>query len=299
MAEVDKKVKLDIWHFSYLLFNGVTRRVIRRFYDLGKSLLKARIKIALEVYVSFIFLATSLAFIISFLTSFIIIYLIINYPLIITLIITIPLSILISALTFITIYSYPSLKAGVLATRIEDDLPYAVIHMSVMATAGATPEAIIRSVASVPKDSVAEFMKDVVRDLDLLGMDLITALEKAKERAPTKTLEDFLSEMIVIIRTGGNIENFLTSYSRTLLDTKALEVKELSETLSTLAEVFIILMVVLPLLLIIMFSLMSLIGAVIAGLDIKTLMSLITYVIVPILGIVFLIILDTIIPRGE
>lgn len=299
MSKTEREFKLDLWHFSYLLFNGLTKRVIRYFYDLRKSLLKAGMKVALEAYVSFIFLITFLTFITTFSISFVIIYFFMYYPLIFALIITIPLSVVISAITFGITYSYPSLRAGVIATRIEDDLPYAVAHMAVMATAGATPEAIIRSVASVPKDSVAEFMKDVIRDIDILGMDIITALERAKERAPAKTLEDFLSEMTAIIRTGGNIKDFLTSYGRTLLGTKAIEVRELSETLSTLAEVFIILMVVFPLLLIIMFSIMSLVGGTIAGLDIQTLMTFITYIMVPVLGVLFLIILDMVIPRGE
>jgi len=171
--------------------------------------------------------------------------------------------------------------------------------MAVMATAGATPEEIIRSVASIPKDSVAEFMSDVVRDIDLLGKDIVTALEAAKERSPSRTLEEFLAEISAIIRTGGDIRDFLISYGRSILSSKAIEAKEFSETLSTLAEVFIILMVVFPLLLIIMFSIMALLGGTIAGISIDTVMMIMTYMVVPAIGIAFLIILDQVIPKGE
>ena len=288
-----------MWGIFYALFGGIANRIIGHFTDLRKSLLKSRMKVALEAYVSFIIFITIMAGLISFIISYVYLAYILHFPLILILIISIPISILSASIAFAATYSYPSLKASTFATRIEDDLPYAISHMAVMATAGATPEEIIRSVASIPKDAVAEFMSDVVRDIDLLGMDIVTALEAAKERSPSRTLEEFLSELSAIIRSGGDVRDFLISYGRSLLSSKAIEAKEFSETLSTLAEVFIILMVVFPLLLIIMFSIMALLGGTIAGISIDTVMMIMTYIVVPAIGIAFLIILDQVIPKGE
>jgi len=289
----------DIWSLSHALMGGIARRVMGHFVDLRSSLLKSRMKVALEAYVSFILFVTVVAAAASFASSFAVLWLVLRLPCSLALLLSCAVAMLCSALAFAATYVYPSFRAVSFAARIEDDLPYAVIHMAVMSAAGATPEEMIRSVAAVPRDAVAEFMSDVVRDIDLLGMDLVTALERARDRSPSRTLSEFLSEIIGIVRTGGNIRDFLVSYSRSLLGTRAAKAREFSETLSTLAEVFVILMVVFPLLLIVMFSIMALVGGQIGGLGISAIMFLITYVIVPGLGIAFLVILDQIMPKGE
>jgi len=292
------RISLNLWSISYNLLGGIVKKWIKYFTDLGESLLKARIKRSLEVYVSFLTLMSITAFIVSFSGGFIYTYYILRYPISLSLLITLGIAVLSSAAMFASIYMYPSLKAGAFASRIDEDLPYAIAHMNVMASAGATPEDIFRSVASIPGDAVGEFMKDIVRDIDLLGLDLVTAIRRARDRAPSKTLESFLGEMEAIITSGGDLPDFLSSYGREILSTKAIEAKEFSETLGTLAEVFIIMMVVFPLLMIVMLSIMSLVGGTIMGMSLSMLMWLITYIMVPILGIIFLIMLDQVIPRG-
>ena len=293
------RISLNLWSISYNLFGGFIRRWLKYFSDLGESILKARIKRSLEVYVSFLVLMTLISFIVSFIAGFIYMSYAIKFPSYLSILIALGIALLSSATTFAGIYMYPSLKASAFASRIDADLPYAIAHMNVMASAGATPEDIFRSVASVPGDAVGEFMTDMIRDIDLLGMDLVTAIRRARDRAPSKTLESFLSEMEAIITSGGNLPDFLSSYGREILGTKAIEAKEFSETLGTLAEVFIIMMVVFPLLMIVMLSIMSLVGGTIMGMSLSMLMWLITYVLVPMLGIMFLVMLDQVIPRGE
>ena len=291
--------KFDVFSLSYRIFGRCVTRILPHFKDLRSSLLKSRMKTSLESYVSFLILSSLISFAASFAAAAYFVTATYALPLWLTLLISFAIAIIASSLTFGALYAYPSVRASAFGRRIEDDLPYAVAHMSVLATAGAPPEAIIRSVAAVPRDAIAEFMSDVVRDMDLLGMSLIDALEAAKERSPSRSLTDFLSELTAIVRTGGDLRGYLISFSRSLLGAKAIEAREFGETLSTLAEVFVILMVVFPLLLLVMFSVMSLVGGTVAGVSIDFLMVLITYIIVPVLGLSFLIILDQIMPRGE
>lgn len=290
---------ISIFNVSYLLFGKVVKHYIGHFEDLRKSILKSRLKISLEAYVSTLTLFTVAVFVLSFASCYFYTSYLLKFSLPTALLVTIPVSILSAALTFSGIYSYPSIKASSFARRIEEDLPYAVAHMNVLATAGAPPETIIRSVASIPKDAVAEFFSDIVRDIDLLGLDLIGAIRKARERCPSKTLEGFLSELEAIVISGGNLQDYLASFERELLGIKAIQAKEFTETLGTLAEVFIITMVVLPLLLITMLSIMSLVGGTLLGLPLNALMFFITYILVPAMGIIYLLILDMIMPRGE
>ncbi len=292
-------MQIDIWGFTYGLVGKYIQKWIKYFLDLRESLLKSRLKVSLEAYVSFLIFTTILIFISSFIGSIIYVYYILSYNIFYTILVSLGISVLAGAGSFAVIYSYPSLKASSIASRIDDDLPYAIAHMNVLASAGVSPEQIIRSVASVKGDAVAEFMKDVVRDIDLLGMDIITAIRNAKDRSPSKTLEGFLAEMEATISTGGDMKEFLSSYGREILGAKAIEAKEFSETLATMAEVFIVMMVVFPLLMIVMLSIMSLVGGNLLGLSLNKLMWLITYLLVPVFGISFLVMLDQIMPRGE
>ena len=290
--------RTTIWSVSYKIFGGLAVKIVKHFTDLGSSILKSGMKVSLEAYVSFLILVVISTTISATLITFLYMYFILGASIQYSLMITAGITLTAFIAAFGVVYSYPYLKASSFGTRIDEGLPYAVAHMAVLATAGATPEEIIRSVARIPGDPVGEFMRDIVRDIDLMGMDIVTALEKARQRSPSVTLSEFLAEIIGIVRTGGNLRDFLVSYSRTLLSTQAIKAREFAETLSTLAELFIILMVVFPLLLITMFSIMSLLGGTIMGLGLGTIMSIITYILVPILGITFLIILDALIPRG-
>lgn len=288
----------DLWGLSYRIFGKLTNRVVDYFSDLESSILKSGIKVALESYISLLFLITSLSFITSFTILMYYLLMISNITFVFSVIIAFAASILMSSFVFVLIYSFPSLKASFLAGRIEEELPFAVAHMNVLALGGMTPEEIFRAIASVD-DAVGNFMKDLVRDIDVLGLDLPTALARARERAPSKSLESFLAEAEAVVVSGGNISDFLQSYAHELLSTQTIQTKEFSETLGTLAEVFIILMVVFPLLMIVMLSIMSIIGGNIMGLSLSTLMMIITYVVVPALGFIFLILLDQLMPRGE
>ncbi len=289
---------IDVWGLSYKLFGEIARKHKSFYKGLYSSMLKARIKISLEAYISFLIMALSITLIASYIISFIYIYYFLNYILIASILLSTAITIFSASIVFGSIYAYPYLKASMFGSRVNDELPYAIAHMSVLAIAGATPENIFRSVASVPNDPVADFMKDIVRDIDLFGYDIITAVRNARERSPSKILDGFLGEMEAIISSGGDLKEFLASYNKELLTVKTIEAKKLSEMLSTLAEVFLILMVVLPLLMITMLSIMSLVGGTVLGLNIIQMMQLIAYIMVPFMGIFFLVVLDQVIPRG-
>ena len=290
---------IDIWSFSYRILGKIASRWTKYFKDLSDNILKAGINASPDAYISFLWLSTITSFAGSFIISYIYFYFIQGFTLFHSIILAISTTVLFTLIVFIIIYAYPSIRAGMWARRIDEDLPYAVAQMNVMAIAGATPENIFRSVATTSGDAVGEFFQYIVRDIDLLGYDLVTAIRKARDRSPSKVLESFLGEIEAVITSGGDLPSFLDSYNKELLGTKAIQAKEFSETLSTLAEVFLILVIVFPLLMIIILSIMSIIGGTVFGLDASTLMWILTYVIIPAVGVVFLAFLDQIMPRGE
>jgi flagellar protein FlaJ len=108
-----------------------------------------------------------------------------------------------------------------------------------------------------------------------------------------------LEGFIAIVRTGGDLKGYLLSYGKALLGSKEIAVKELSDTLASMAEAYVTLLVVFPLLMIIMFSVMSIVSGSIAGIRVDLLMSLVTYIFIPLLGLMMIIMLDAVMPKGE
>jgi flagellar protein FlaJ len=79
---------------------------------------------------------------------------------------------------------------------------------------------------------------------------------------------------------------------------KRLSLKKYSDSLSVLSEVYVALLLTGPLLLVIMVSVMSVMGG--GGLGILSpdlLLSLLTYLLIPVCAVVFLIILDSTSPK--
>jgi flagellar protein FlaJ len=78
---------------------------------------------------------------------------------------------------------------------------------------------------------------------------------------------------------------------------KKLNLKKYSDNLSVLSEVYVALLLTGPLLLVIMVSVMSVLGGGLGLLSPDFLLSLLTYMLIPVCAVIFLIILDSTSPK--
>jgi flagellar protein FlaJ len=139
---------------------------------------------------------------------------------------------------------------------------------------------------------------DIVKNVNLFGMDIISALEKASSRTPSQKLRDMIEGMISTIHTGGNLGAFLRERFKTHMKLKRVSLKKYSDSLSVLSEVYVALLLTGPLMLVIMLSVMSVLGGGgLMGLSSELLLSLLTYIGIPVCAIIFLIILDSSSPK--
>jgi flagellar protein FlaJ len=104
--------------------------------------------------------------------------------------------------------------------------------------------------------------------------------------------------MISTIHTGGNLGAFLRERFKTHMKLKRVSLKKYSDSLSVLSEVYVALLLTGPLMLVIMLSVMSVLGGGgLMGLSSELLLSLLTYIGIPVCAIIFLIILDSSSPK--
>ncbi len=107
---------------------------------------------------------------------------------------------------------YPSFRASVRKVNIDTQLPHAVMYMYALSRGETNVIEIIRSVAELPNvygEISNEFAK-ILRDMDLLGIDFMTALRNVEDETPSADLKQFLGNIITLIDNGGDITDFFS-----------------------------------------------------------------------------------------
>lgn len=281
------------WLLAYRYLGTKAQRFMPYFTDLGPTMQKGALKISLQSYVSMLILLSGTSTIVSFIIVAIIV-LVAGAVWWLALVYAFGSAILLGAMVFGILYFLPSLLASSRRKRMDNELPYVASHMSILATAGIPPTRMFKLLEdSKTTPEVASDSNEIVRDVEVLGQDIMTALELERDRSPSSVFAEVLEGMVATIRSGGNLRNYLQDASRTIMDLRRIAAKQLIESLGVFAETYISLMIVFPLLVIVMFSVMALIGSGLGGLSVTLMMSFVTYAIIPICGMAVIVMLDS------
>ena len=269
----------------------ILSRYPESFEKLFKAMRYANMKILSKTYVNVILLITSLAFAASFLILVLIGFLNINiYTIFIRPLIG---SILFSLAAFGTTYTYPFVKADQRSKIIDANLPFAINHMSAVATSGLPPDMMFRIVSqSKEYKEIGVELRKCVEYIDLFGYDLTTAIQSIAATTPSREFKEFLDGALATLTSGGDFGLFLREKSDQAMFAYKLRMEKYNETVSTYSDVYMGIMIVAPVFFIAILSLVSILGGKILGLDIQTLIVLGTYAIIPILNVAFLLFLE-------
>jgi flagellar protein FlaJ len=149
--------------------------------------------------------------------------------------------------------------------------------------------------ASLP---ISKEAKNIVRDVELFGVDIISAMEISSKRTPSDKFRDLLEGFIATIHSGGNLAKYLSERSGQFMRLKRIALRRLGDTLGVLAEFYVVLLVAGPLIMVVMLSVMAMLGGGMPGLlNPRILLYLLTYLGIPLGSIVFLIMLDMVMPK--
>jgi flagellar protein FlaJ len=201
-----------------------------------------------------------------------------------------------SLLIYFIVMKYPGMRKNNRATKINLTLHNAVAYMFAMRKGGGQLLVIFRSIsenAPVYGEVALEF-RQVIRDADFFGMDVVTALRHLMETTPSQKMKQFLEDMISIIETGGDLTGFLAGRVRLYQEEARFEQKEFLQFLSLISESYVTLFVAGPLFLIIIMVVMGMMGGAAV-----TQMALVIYLLLPIGSLVFIILIDMISIKSE
>jgi flagellar protein FlaJ len=284
---------------AFQLIGSRIERILPLFKDLDESLYKSGIKVNFKAYVSLTVFSAILVTMATIVLVPSILILAFHMPVLPTLLYSCGGGLFAFAFSIIGFYVYPIYRADKLKRELEDELPFTTGFMAILASAGVSPEKIFYSLAnmSVPL-AISYEAKDVVRNVNLFGLDVISALEEASKRSPSEVFRETLEGFISTIHSGGNLAAYLREKSKQFMKLKRISLKKFSDTLSILSEFYISILLTGPLLFVIMLAVISMLGGGFLGfLSSELLLNLLTYIGIPVGAIIFLIILDAISPR--
>ncbi len=234
---------LETWSFRYF---GRFSPFLSKAFPVKGSLEKGNIKIFPATYLSLMLFTAVLTLPVSAIA--VVIFLVTG---IVPLLILVPLPIFIM-LGFLMI---PKSKASDRASNLDREMPFAAAYISVMSSGGIAPYTSFKRLSDVElMPAMRVESREIIKDVEIFGVDPLSALENAAKKTPLDGFKDFLGGYASTVIIGGDIVHFLERKAEDIFKGRALKVKAAAERLGMLLETFIIVMVMMSLCFYILFS---------------------------------------------
>jgi flagellar protein FlaJ len=184
----------------------------------------------------------------------------------------------------------PYSQAGERKREINLLLPDAVSFMYALSVGGLNQLEIIQAMARAEDTygEVAREFKTIIQETEYFDTDYRSAIREQSLETPSEELSQFLTDMLSIINSGGDMESFLDDKKDKHMRTAKQEQETILETLELFGEMYMTLSLF-PLLLIIVLVIMSMLGQ--ADQD---LLFMTVYGLIPMTGVGFLVLISTV-----
>ncbi len=187
-------------------------------------------------------------------------------------------------------YFYPSLEKKSIESRINQELPFATIHMSSIAGSMIEPSKIF-SIIMMTKEYPnleKEFTK-LLNEINIYGYDFVTALKNVAKNSPSQKLAELFNGLATTITSGGNLSEFFDKRASSLLFDYRLEREKQTKSAETFMDIYISVVIAAPMILMLLLMMMKISGL---GIALSTSMiTLIMIIAVSFINVVFLVFL--------
>jgi len=265
------------------------KRFANSFKSLKRQLGRASLGILFEAYVARMLFYTALGGIAVFIYS-IFMLMFLGTGILASLIISVFIAAAGAAAIMGLFYLYPFYLISAKRKSIETNLPFAANHMGALAASGVPPHTMFKLITDATEyGEIANESRRIVRNIEIFGMDVTTAMRQVAARTPSAEFRQFLSGIVATITTGGDLRSHLQVAAREAMSDYKLKRERYMASLSTYADFYVGVLIAAPLFFISILSLLAIIGGELAGMPINVLLSLGIYVILPLMNIAFLI----------
>ena len=189
--------------------------------------------------------------------------------------------------TFLITYIYPSLEQKSAEWKIDQELPFATIHMSSISGSMIDPSKIFSIIISTKEYPYLEkeFTK-LMNEINIYGYNLVSALRNTASNSPSKKLSELFNGLATTITSGGDLSEFFDKRAQSLLFEHKIEREKQTKSAETIMDVYISVVIAAPMMLMLLLMMMK-----ISGLGISLPTSAITMIMilgVSVINIIFL-----------
>jgi archaeal flagellar protein FlaJ len=217
---------------------------------------KADISMVYQEYYSMVLMNIIIGFIASF-SSTLFLYLLV--PNSITALFLLVITSIVPVVIGLVYLQLPNTKAKSRGKNIDRHLPYVANFINTMSVAGISPSEIFGTLASIELyGEVQKEAKKITTEIELMGVDAITALKKAIQISPSKKFKDFLQGIIAVLQSGSQLAPYFERCVDRYMFDDLEERKKNLDSLAIMAESFVTTVIAFPLFLVIILSVMGL-----------------------------------------
>jgi len=268
-----------------------------KFSEVERAMIKSKLKFIPSSYISILLFTTTLSIFIGILLFIFFLFFNISADLpiitlsvdpILTRLVKVFWLILIAPIgTFLFMYYYPSMEESSVSARINEELPFATIHMAAISGSMIDPSRIFNIMVSTGEyPYLAREFTRLINEINIYGYDLITALKNTSLNSPSKKLSALLNGLATTIGSGGSLPEFFQKRAETLMFDYRIEREKGSKSAETFMDIYISVVIASPMILMLLMVMMKISGL---GLGLSTSsITLITVLAVFLINVVFL-----------
>jgi len=222
----------------------------------NRLLEKADIAMLYQEYYSMVLMNIVIGFISSFIPT-ILLYLL--FPNDITALLILIVTAVVPLVIGLVYIQLPTSKAKARGKNIDRYLPYVANFINTMSVAGISPSEIFGTLSSIELyGEVQKEAKKITTEIELMGVDAITALKNAIAISPSKKWKEFIQGIIGVIQSGSELGPYFDRCVDRYMFEDLEERKKNLDTLAVMAESFVVTVVAFPLFLLIIITIMGL-----------------------------------------
>ncbi|MCW4014992.1 MAG: type II secretion system F family protein [Candidatus Bathyarchaeota archaeon] len=179
--------------------------------------------------------------------------------------------------------------------EIDRELPFVVMLFALMATSGVSlydSWKRLRKMNLLPR--FQQEAEEVIRQVEVLGKDPLSAMYDITEQTGSKAYRDFLGGFISSIKSGGKISDYMQSKLRVIFELRNKEMTRSTEKIATVVESYSV-MLILILCIYILYSLLSSSSSIedVTGVYLESspfLTFILSFLVVPMISFIFLLV---------
>ncbi|MEM4325790.1 MAG: type II secretion system F family protein [Candidatus Pacearchaeota archaeon] len=259
--------------FSNIIFYNLSLNLLNKgwFKGLKRDVIRANLKFVPASYLSVVFFTTILSFLL--LLGFLVLslflstsssfpFLVVNEEILWKRLLDLSwVLIVVPIIIFSLGILYPSMERKSAENRINNELPFAAMHMASVSTSMIEPSKIFNVLISTKEypNLEKEFIK-IRNEINIYGHDIVTALKNVANNNPSEKLAELLNGVAITITSGGSLSKFFEKRAQSLLFEYRVEMEKQSKAAETFMDIYISVVIAAPMILMLLLIIMNITG---------------------------------------